>query len=61
MQYFWFFKSDDEWRFFSSKKKALLYAHSQGFNLINPEDYNEDYITLGEFGNRATVAREYVE
>ena len=60
-KYFWFFKSDDEWRYFSSKRKAVFYARTQGYDLRDPMDLNDDYITLGEWGNTATVTREYVE
>ena len=61
MNYFWFYKSDDEWRYFSSKKKAVFYALTQGYDLKDPTDYNDDYITLGVWGDTATVTREYVE
>ena len=60
MNYFWFYKSDDEWKFFSSKKKAMSYANDNGYELNKIRGFDE-YIVMGTDANFITITKEYVE
>ena len=60
--YFWFYKSDDEWRYFSSQKKAIAHANKNGYELNEERtSFKHGYIVLGNDYDRATVTKEYVE
>ena len=62
MKYFWFYKSDDEWRYFSSKRKAIFHAIDNGYEANETRtDYNNDYIIMGTDANWISITKEYVE
>lgn len=62
MNYFYFYKSDDEWKYFSSKKKAISYANSNGYEYNESRtDYKNDYIIMGTDANWISITKEYVE